>query len=436
MRIAFGFDIFYPETNGVISTTINLANNLIDMGHEVYFFVPDDKSFKDNVIEKGIHIIHVKAFPLIIYNGIKILPMWGWYLQRYFRKYKFDIIHQTSPWLMCQALNHSARRMHIPVVATHHTLIDNPIYIQYALHNKRLALAARKPVWTILFKPFYKLVWITTAPNKETCENIKLHIPEMEVRYISNGIDISRFDEKNNACPIPEEIPQEWLDRKTFLFIGRLGYEKSIDVLLDAYKIVHDKHPDSRLLIIGMGPAERDLKEQRDKLGLGSSVLFTGKIENKVIIGSKLITKVGSFVTASLSENQAITIIESLCSGCPVICPDIFNMTEMVSEKSGWHFKGGDYEAMAEVMCHVFENPEERNRKAIEAKKQMDLYDGRVVARQFVDLYEELLQMKKDGFFVSGGKKKAAHYRKVYEFQDRQAQKRAMLSAAKAQSTV
>ena len=38
MRIAFGFDIFYPESNGVITTTINLANNLIEMGHEVYFF--------------------------------------------------------------------------------------------------------------------------------------------------------------------------------------------------------------------------------------------------------------------------------------------------------------------------------------------------------------------------------------------------------------
>ena len=57
MRIAFGFDIFYPESNGVITTTINLANNLIDMGHEVYFFVPADKGFREEVIEKGIHII-------------------------------------------------------------------------------------------------------------------------------------------------------------------------------------------------------------------------------------------------------------------------------------------------------------------------------------------------------------------------------------------
>ena len=72
MRIAFGFDIFYPETNGVITATINLANNLIDMGHEVYFFVPKDKKFKDDVIEKGIHIIHIKNIHAIFIKTITI----------------------------------------------------------------------------------------------------------------------------------------------------------------------------------------------------------------------------------------------------------------------------------------------------------------------------------------------------------------------------
>ena len=90
MRIAFGFDIFYPETNGVITTTINLANNLVALGHEVYFFVPEDKQFTDTVIENNIHIIRVKALSTPIYKGIKVLPVQSWYLKKYFLKYKFD----------------------------------------------------------------------------------------------------------------------------------------------------------------------------------------------------------------------------------------------------------------------------------------------------------------------------------------------------------
>ncbi len=425
MRIAFGFDIFYPETNGVITATINLAKNLIQMGHEVYFFVPADKDFKDDLIENGIHIIHVKALPTFIYKGIKVLPVQGWYLQRYFRKYKFDIVHNTSPWLVGQALNHAARRMHTPVLATHHTLIDNPIYIKYALKSKTLAYAARKPIWTIVFHPFFRLVWMVTAPNKETCENVKAHVPNLDVRYVSNGIDVSRFDDLNNERPLPPSVPQDWINRNTFVYVGRLGYEKAIDVVIDAMAYVIKTHPEAKLLIIGQGPAEEDLKDTISKLGLQDNICMTGMIPNQVLIGSKLLKKVNSFVTASLSENQAMTVIEALCSGTPVICADVYNMTTLVSPEAGWYFTPSESKSLADTMCHVLENPEERDQKAIEAKKNILRFDGRAVARQFVEIYNELLEMKENNFYVAKGKKKADYYGRIYAKQDGNEKKKA-----------
>ena len=100
MNIAFGFDIFYPETNGVITTTINLARNLIENGHKVWFFVPKDKGFTEDRIENGINIVHVKAISSWIYKGIKLLPIYGNYLMPYLKKYRIDVVHNTSPWLM------------------------------------------------------------------------------------------------------------------------------------------------------------------------------------------------------------------------------------------------------------------------------------------------------------------------------------------------
>ena len=214
MRIAFGFDIFYPETNGVITTTINLANNLIDMGHEVYFFIPENREFKEDIIEHGIKIIRVKNIPAWIYKGLKLFPIYGWYLQKYFKKYHFDIVHNTSPWMMGMALNHAARRYHVPTLATHHTLIDNPLYIQYALKSQFLANAATDAIWTVVFKPFFRLTWMVTAPNKHTCKQVAEKNPGMEVRYVSNGIDISRFDENAPELPLPSSIPESFLDVK------------------------------------------------------------------------------------------------------------------------------------------------------------------------------------------------------------------------------
>ena len=411
MRIAFGFDIFYPESNGVITTTINLANNLIDMGHEVYFFVPADKGFKKDVIEKGIHIIRVKALPSFIYKGIKLLPVQSWYLRKYFMKYKFDVIHDTSPWLVCQAMNHAARKMHIPVLATHHTLIDNPIYIKYALKSKTLAEAAQKPIWNVVFNPFFRLVWMVTAPNRETVKTVKEHVSGIDVRYVSNGIDIDQFRSDSPYKPIAQ-IPDGWVGRRTFLFVGRLGFEKAIDTTLEGFAIASQTRPDMRMIVIGDGPAHRELIEMSRKLGVDDKVLFTGKIDNHVLIGSGILKQVNSFVTSSLSENQAITVIEAICSGCPVICPDVFNMKEIVKPDAGWYFEGENPDSLAERLVYAFDHPQERDDKGSNAKKYMDLYDGRKVAKQFESIYYELLEMKRNGFYVYEGERKAYKFEK------------------------
>ena len=410
MRIAFGFDIFYPETNGVITTTINLANNLIRQGHSVWFFVPKERSFTANVIEEGIRIVHVPAIPAWIYKGIKLLPIYGWYLMPYLAKYHIDVVHNTSPWLMGMALNHAARRLHIPTIATHHTLIDNPIYIRYALKSKTLANAAKDAIWTVVFNPFYKLTWMATAPNEETCEQVRKRIPGLEVRYVSNGIDISRFCDSISASPLPKEINPEWLGKRTLLYIGRLGYEKAVDVAIKAFALCLEKNPDAHFIIIGQGPAEEELVKLAEEADPSGHIHMTGMIPNQELIGSKLLTKISAFVTASLSENQAMTVIEALCSGTPVIAADVSNMRALFSESQGWFFNGGDILSLSDTMDHVLNHPEERDRKAIEAGKSISKFDGAEVARKFVSLYEELIEMKKEGFFVPGGEKRAAKY--------------------------
>ncbi len=410
MRIAFGFDIFYPETNGVITTTINLANNLVDLGHEVYFFVPEDKQFTDDVIENNIHIIHVKALSTPIYKGIKVLPVQSWYLRKYFLKYNFDVIHCTSPWLICQAMNHCARRMHIPVLATHHTLIDNPIYIKYALKSTTLANIAQKPIWPIVFEPFFRLVWMTTAPNQETCKNIREHIPGLEVRYVSNGIDIERFKKIPSGQSIPQ-IPEGFVDENTFIYVGRLGFEKAIDVTIKGFAKAVKENPLLKLLIIGQGPAHKELVELVEELNLSDkNICFTGLVDNHILVDSGVLRKAVAFITASLSENQAITVIEALCSGCPVICANVFNMTALVDKDSGWYFEGGNDSDLADKILYVAAHKEERDQKSVNARKSIDKYDGKKIAKQFESIYLELIDKKKQGFYVVDGEKKANRY--------------------------
>ncbi len=394
MNIAFGFDIFYPETNGVITASINLATNLIDMGHNVYFFVPNDKGFTANTIENGIRIIHVPAINTFVYPGIKLSPYHSRFLLKYLLEFQIDVVHTTSTWLVCLALAHAAKRLGLPVISTHHTLIDNPDYIQYALKNRKLSVAAQKVVWTTMFSPFYKWVNVITAPSNNTCRQLRKHLPDTDIRFISNGIDISRFQNTTPTYPIPASIPNKFVSRDTLVYVGRQGYEKSIDVLLKGFAILHKSMPEARLLIIGKGPAAEELQELARSLGLSEDIVcFTGLIPNAELIGSQVLTKLGAFVSASMTENQAMTVIEALCSGCPVIIPDQANMTDLVDDESGWIFTPKDEQDLARKMQEALSDKEAQKAKGVAAKKNLHRFDGVKVSKQFSDLYDEFVEL-------------------------------------------
>lgn len=400
MKIAFGFDIFYPETNGVITSSLNLANNLIEFGHEVVFFIPDEKEYTATVIGNGIKLIHVKAVDSFIYKGLKVLPYNSGYLNDAFVAEKIDLVHITSPWLICVALSRSARRNKVPVLYTHHTLINDPIYINYFFRNMTLSRMSTSAIWKVVFDPIFKLVWEITAPSKNTCHELVPHVKkECPIKFISNGIDVSVY-KSEKTLEIPQHIKDFGLGDKTFLYIGRLGYEKGIDTLLEGFTIFHKKYDDAKLIIIGKGPAQKDIEKLIIKDSLEKSVMLAGYLEHETVIKSNLLNSVNSFVTASLSENQSMTIIEALCSGVVCICADVPNMTDLADKESAYYFKPGDTSDLASVFERAYTNIDEVKLKRIEARKSIDRFDGKNVAIEFEKEYKALLKKKDEGFFI------------------------------------
>lgn len=397
MKIGFVLEIFYPERNGIITTTINLAKNLVEMGHEVWFFVPESKGFTEPVIENGINIYYVKGIPVPIYKGIRIATESYEKLTRALKEIGIDILHGTTPGFLGRTMNHVANMCDIPILATHHTLIDEPQYVKYVVKSNMFVSPATKIVWNEIYKPYFKRAWISTAPAEHTCQSLRDHIPTLDVRFISNGIDMSKFEEKKEKLPYPEAIPSGWVGDKTFIYVGRLGFEKSVDTIFKAFPKVIKAVPDAKFICIGGGPAENMLRDLIKENNLSDSVVMTGLVPNETIIGSSILSACRAFVTASTTENQAMTVIEALCSGLPVVCADVPNMTAIADKDMGWLFKGGDVDDLADKMIEALTD-ERRDEKAKKAFSSRNRFDGRNVAASFVEIYKELLKKKEEGW--------------------------------------
>lgn len=141
-----------------------------------------------------------------------------------------------------------------------------------------------------------------------------------------------------------------------YCFIGRLSHEKGVKTLIEA----SNRLPDYRLIIIGGGPIEKELKAIA-----GDHVEFVGFKqwnEIKVLVGGARFCVIPS----EWYENNPLSIIEAKCLGTPVLGARIGGIPELIDENSGFLFesrnvddltkkiqlmfsKKFDYESMAKV---------------------------------------------------------------------------------------
>ncbi len=123
------------------------------------------------------------------------------------------------------------------------------------------------------------------------------------------------IDEGLRRSTIARFLPPAQSGTHTFVTAGRLSPEKNHERLIRAFDQVHQRHPDTRLLVLGSGPLRVTLRTLVGELGLDAAVEFAGQQANPygVIAGSDC------FVLSSDYEGQPMVLLEALVLGVPVV---------------------------------------------------------------------------------------------------------------------
>ena len=157
------------------------------------------------------------------------------------------------------------------------------------------------------------------APSEKTRQMLLRYKIKRNIYVVPTGLDIKRFNPKNTTDKQIEEIRNKYdiaADDKLILFVGRVAKEKSIDIIIDAFKILHDKTSKIKLLVVGAGPDLDGLKAMASRYGINDTVKFAGRVENNII--EHYYHSAQAFVSASLTETQGMTYVEALASGLMV----------------------------------------------------------------------------------------------------------------------
>ncbi|MGW0393959.1 glycosyltransferase [Streptomyces sp. NPDC003042] len=105
---------------------------------------------------------------------------------------------------------------------------------------------------------------------------------------------------------------------KVVASVGRLAFEKGVDLLLDAWADSAPRHPEWTLRVYGAGVEEPTLRAHCTTLGLDDSVEWMGSTDD--VLGA--LREASVFAQASRAEGFPITLLEAMAAGLPVAAFD------------------------------------------------------------------------------------------------------------------
>jgi len=375
MRVALVSPYSYTYPGGVGRHVEALAQELMELGHEVRLLVPYDPDDRiARVTHRGArpqqrplpdHVVPMGRTLGLPMNGavsnLATFPKTVGLLSRELRHGGYDIVHVHEPnapymsWYATEAAK-------VPVVATFHTYSTGGLVNRFAASF----IGARR---------LYAKLSARIAVS-EAAQWTAQRYYGGRYRIVPNGVDLS-------AARPDDSRPNEEL---RIVFVGRAEERKGLPVLLRAFEALRGVGVPARLTVAG--PTE----EEVEPLLLDpEGIEIAGQVDDAT--KWKLLGEADLLCAPSLGgESFGMVLTEAFASGTPVVASDIAGYRDVVRDgEDGILVPVGDAVALGETLLELASDPERRASLAEAARESAQRFAWPHVAREVESVYEEAL---------------------------------------------
>lgn len=390
MKVALFTETFFPSVNGVAAHVKTLRDGLEKLGHQV-LVVTADKHCKHHYIEDG--ILHCPSVELKRFYGFGMASPYSRRRMKMISEFAPDVVHIHHEFGIGISGIVSAKTLKIPLVYTLHTMYDQYIYyIAPQLFLQAVTNFSHK------YERFIaRNASALTGPSKKCDEYFKRIGVQKEVNLIPNSADLDIFDpskiteEDKIAFREKYNIPE---DRMLACFVGRLGKEKSVDVLMEFWASTITAEDKLHLVIVGEGPDKEALTLLAQGLGISDMITFTGLVPHDKM--PVYFAACDVYVTASLSEMNSISMLEGMATGLPILQRyDEMNADQINSGVNGYLYHTAEEMAakLKEIRAYTpqqMQDMKERVRQSVITRGSSDL------ASYMLEVYQKASAEMKD----------------------------------------
>ena len=240
----------------------------------------------------------------------------------------------------------------------------------------------------IIYKPLAWLIWRfaykVIANSQNLADLANKTVPRTQIDKITNGVDTKKFK------PVTED---KKMDLFTITAGGTLfGKNKGLGYLIEGFAKLNKKHGETRLVLIGSGDLEDELKKLVGSLGIEKKVNFVGMKSNEWI--AKNLPKYHVFVLPSLNEGMSNAALEALSSGLPLILTDTGGTKEML-KGNGFIIEKKNSEQIYEKLEELYSNKPLRDEMGRKSRGIAESMSWSNVAAEYLRVYNSLIKNSK-----------------------------------------
>ena len=367
MKIALVSPYDFSVPGGVNSHIAHLAENFVDLGHQVRIVAPASRPRETapGVIVVG-RPIGVPAGGSVarIALSLRLAPQ----VKRVLADEEFDVVHihePFTPFLPVQFLRYSDAIN----VATFHAARERGSSRWYAYGRRVLRRGFRRLDGKI-------------AVSLPAMRLVSRYFPGY-FNIIPNGVDVAHF-----SAPVGP-LPQYCDGKLNVLFVGRPEPRKGLAFLLRAFVRVKAEVPNARLLVVGAGNFDR-YRRSMEQAGV-PDIDFVGWVTYEDLARYHRAAHVFC-APATGYESQGIVLLEAMAAGTPIVASNVEGYASVLTHSvEGLLVLPKETGALAEALIQLLKDEETRKAMGERGRLRAQEYSWERISQRVLSYYERLL---------------------------------------------
>lgn len=362
MRVLHVLDHSIPLHSGYTFRTRSILREQRALGWET-FHVTGAKQGSGEMLEETSDGLHFYRTPsgsalskLPVLNQVDVIDGLARRLAEIIPVVKPDVLHAHSPVLNAIAALRAGKKFGIPVVYEVRAFWEDAAVDHGTSTENGLRYKLTRALETYALKRADAVTTICEGLRKDI---VARGIPADKVTVIPNAVDIDKFALGGSA----DQALKDKLGLSGSRLIGFIGsfyaYE-GLDVLLRAVPKLSARMPDLRVLLVGGGPQDAQLRQLAKDLRIEDKVVFTGRVPhdqvNKyydlldVLVYPRLPMRLTDLVTP-------LKPLEAMAQGRILAASDVGGHLELIADgKTGVLFRANDTDSLVEKVAALLES--------------------------------------------------------------------------------